>query len=700
MSETPALPKLAVDSKDVQYVKYLIQEQLDAPHVRILECLDAASVNQANVFADFCKSMEPKNVIHFFAPINQLTQPLSDILVRGVRINPRKGLKITADHITLDEKTDRAQDAIQIVHCLVALGSTQNWQRINAETDDNSFETSIPTCENLLPQYHSICTSPTRQEFYVFNPHQIRTLHIVTISAGETLEKGPEMDKRCDLCHDREATVYCANCKVKLCDECDENSHKYNPVLQSHERIPMKEAITSMECCPFHPKNRVEHFCLECGLPVCFECKLQGNHSQGALAKHELIPIKEAYASALRESENEAREYGRRRRAIKRKLADAELRLKDVAENSKAVEAKIMKLAQEAIASLKAQAGERALRIRSAQVELQRKLDELEQNAQFLEDHRELSNPVSFIQAYTMFKEQIRAEYYDDDDLPSDLYVQGDLAIVGGIEIKPRQLTKLPEGVVKRDLDFEEKKQDIRYTDMSTTATSTSTVTQDSVTPSSYYTGTTETTSTTSKHAHKTKLSSMALRKARKMQGPLPFEPFAGSRVITDPDQARILYLCMPFKSTPQTHLLYSTERDGRSILRMHQLIDNVGITAVLVKRGAHVFGGFAANKWNNESNPVVDNSSTFLFSITHDTFIPFRAKAIDACYMLAGKDYLSFGVRDLRLENDFQNCSSCLENSFTCGFEEGSKEAKTFLAGSEKFKAEFVEVWGFFTNK
>ena len=682
-----SLPTLPVDSAPVQYVRYLVQEQLDAPLVRITECLDASSINQANAFSDYCNNMDSKNVVHVFMPLTSLTQPLSDVIARGVRVNPRKGLKINVGKIYIEDKT---KEEIQLVHCLVALGLPQNWQQVSSELDEEKFETSIPTSEDLLQEYNSICTSPERREYYVFSPHQVRTLHIITITGGKRLEKVPEIDMKCDLCHSKDADVYCSNCKVKLCHECDESSHKYNPVLQSHERLPIKDAITSMEFCPFHPKNRVEHYCLECGLPVCFECKLSGNHSQGAASKHVLIPIKEAYQNAIRESDQEEKEYARRRRAIKKKLVDSENRLNDVAENVKVTEAKIMKMAQEAIASLKAQSGERALRIRSTQVELKRKLEELERNQQFLEDQRTLASPVSFIQTFTMHKEQTRSELYDEKDLPMDLYVQGDLAIVGGIEIKPRQLAELPEGVVKRDIDFEEKKKDIRYTDASSTMSTTVTETIQSQ----------YTTDSISKHAHKTKLSSMARRRLRKMASPLSFEPFSDSKVISDPEVARNLYLSMPFKSMPQTHLLYSTERDGRSIGRMHQQIDNVGITAILIKRGVHTFGGFAAAKWTNDDVPVTDSPSTFLFSLTHDAFIPFRAKMLDACYMKAGRDYLSFGIKDLMLQNDFQNCSSELENSFSIGLEENSEDAKTFLAGTEKFKADVVEVWGFFSGK
>ena len=39
----------------------------------------------------------------------------------------------------------------------------------------------------------------------------------------------------------------------------------------------------------------------------------------------------------------------------------------------------------------------------------------------------------------------------------------------------------------------------------------------------------------------------------------------------------------------------------------MHQQIDGVGITAVIIQR-VHIFGGFAVAKWTNDDVPVTDS--------------------------------------------------------------------------------------------
>jgi hypothetical protein len=124
-----------------------------------------------------------------------------------------------------------------------------------------------------------------------------------------------------------------------------------------------------------------------------------------------------------------------------------------------------------------------------------------------------------------------------------------------------------------------------------------------------------------------------------------------------------------------------------------------VGITAVMVKAGAEVFGGFASSRWKADGRPFGNGRNSFLFNLNRDAVIPFRPHAEDACHLFATQDLLSFGRRDLALEGDFTRCQSALENSYGVGFEPGGTDALTFLAGQHRFAADLVEVWGFFTD-
>ena len=672
------LPEIPIESYQTKIVQYQLQQLVHSPNLRVIENYDATSVSKAEEFNAFCKKLEQKNIVHVFIPLPELLQPLSDICKRGVRVNPRKGLKLHIDHVHVNPELP----VLEFAHCLVALGKTQNHQMLKSDPDTETYESSNPLPEQLLDGFNSFRINDN-PEFWVFNPAQVRTLQIIRTTSGDTLTAHPQFEALCDLCKKEKATIWCVNCAACLCEDCNRESHSGNSVLESHARIPFDKAGCYMETCPFHPGNKVEHYCPTCHLPVCYECKLTGNHSQGVYVHHHLIPLSDAYVEAIKKSNVENRNYGRRRRLIAAKIRDADERLKNIALNQRTVEDRIMEEAKKAIESLREQAGYRSLCVRSARQELIRKQKELEDWTDFLETTRELSGPVGFIQAVSIHNDLASSDLKQDYDIPPDLYVQGDLCLTGGLHVKPRQLAEIPEDVKKRDIDFEE--ENVRITDYPTTV--------DTIPPSTVesrsYTYTTNggwVNKGESKYpkTKQIKLSQLSERKEQKVLQSgkkLHFKPFDGSQIVTDDAKRHMLYFCFPFKGLPEPQLLYSTERDGKSMRIMHKLVDNIGITAVLVKRGNLAFGGFAAVKWRADGEPFGEGSSTFLFQINKDAFIPYRPNTEDACTLIADRDYISFGRYDLRLENDFNNCSSHLENSYTYGLGPGSVEADTFLA-------------------
>jgi hypothetical protein len=152
----------------------------------------------------------------------------------------------------------------------------------------------------------------------------------------------------------------------------------------------------------------------------------------------------------------------------------------------------------------------------------------------------------------------------------------------------------------------------------------------------------------------------------------------------------------LPFKTQP--HLLYSSVRDGKSVHKAHKLIDGLGITVTLIQVGEFRFGGFATSKWNSSSQAFGDDGCSFLFSLTHDAVVPYKGPGPDRRALFGAPDVIAFGTEDLILQGDLSECSSILENSYGVGWPEGGVEARTFLAGAEKFNPDQVEVWGFYT--
>jgi len=705
-----SLPTIPPESEAFRVIQYQLQQQLNATRVKLLECYDITSISQAKLFGEFCSNMNPLNIVHAFIPTSELQQPLTDIATRGVRVNPKKGFRFRADKMLVDQN----RSTIEAIHCLIALGNTQNYQSMVGPLDQQVFEQTNPNPDALMVGYHSLCVSDDN-EYMIFNPAQVRTLQIVRFTGGELLNRSSEFGGKCDLCQRENAVLWCSNCTAKLCKNCDQKSHTGNRLLESHNRIGIEEAKPLMEFCPFHPNVRVDHFCPECQLPVCIECKMSGSHSKGAQLHHQLVPLKDAYFSAVRAAQDENKIYGRRRRILQEKLRDSEKRLQDVVNNSKSIEAKIMRIAQEAIASLREQSGERALLIRSTMSEIQRKLEEVDSKSNFIKDHMKLSSPLSFVRSMNIHDKVVN-ELRPDNDLPLPLAVEGDLALCGSLTVKPKSETIAPPGQKLNDVYFDEK--NVRNLDFPSATMVTETNQPTTIATETYQTNTAPSQAlpepTPIQSSKQTKpqgtslirvitLTQMSLRKQQKMteQGlSLSFEPFQGSSIIRNDETARMLYMCFPFKSTPQTHLLFSTERDGRSMKSLHQTVDNVGITAVLVKRNDFVFGGFAAAKWNSDGKPFGEKSSSFIFSLTRDTFIPYRPRIENPCYLIATPTSISFGRYDIVLSNNFDQCQAIIEHSYGIGLQTESSEAKCFLAGEPQFAADIVEVWGFFTQE
>jgi len=676
-------------------LEYLLQQQVGNNKIKVVECYDVSSVSQAQSFSSFCEKMVPINISHAFMLTSELQQPISDIVTNGIRVSSKNGLKICTSNLNIPPNST----IYEAVHVIVALGNTFNLMNPLSAIEHPSFDKKSPSQQDMRENYDSLCIS-SNNEYVVFKQQQVRTLHLIKFMIDDLNSNFSSGPKICDLCQDKLAETWCTNCFAKLCPLCDEKSHNGNKLLVSHKRIPLKDAKTKMESCPIHPGVVVEHFCFQCLQPVCVECKMSGSHSTGPAAKHALIPIKEAFEAAISHICSENKIVHKRKRGLETRRKDAMKRLNDVIQNQKTIEARIMKIAEDAILSLKKQAGERALVIRSTITEIDRKLEELDQNSEFLSTQKENSPPVSFIRS-TCISDQVLEELKNLEDFPLELDVEGDLALTGGLFVCPRRESVVPSGKKANNQRFDERERLTDFVDSTVAENSLPSITENSETSSQVAPSPDSSSKKLSKPMIKvSKITTVAKRKMYRFQKDevsLGFQPFKESQILGT-DDANILYHCFPFKQTPQTHLLFSTERDGRSVRHMHELIDGIGITVVLIRNGEYIFGGFASSKWISNGVPNGQGTSAFLFSLTRDTIVPYRPQIEDPYVMLARKDSLAFGSSDLEIHNNFENCVSIIENCYGIGLDPDSKDAREFLAGESVFNPDIVEVWGFFT--
>ena len=663
-----SVPKVSPFSEEFGYCEQKLRLQLDAPSLVITDMFNI-SLRPINVqFTNFVKSHQPANVMDVFIPTELIRQSKSDIVTQGLKIHQRNGFVFHQNCLigNVEDKT------YELLHLQVALGAVLNYQDKRAPLDKVKYIQTPPTVDCLPEGFHSLRVGENR--YCVFSPNQIKALHILHVTFEHGVSDASPGAKICDMCHQHNASLYCYNDQKRFCEHCDHDIHSQNEILNDHKRVPLYDGLIEMQKCPEHPHLNVMYYCLKCHLPICLDCKVKGSHAHGEASKHKLIPIDQAYKEALFQYQTTDPIFVSRENAINRGLAECERKLDEIQANQQAVEDEIMRIAMKAIDDSRLQSAATANEVKSAQLEYLRKLEEYKKEREIVRLYKEEAEPVPFLQAVAR-KELLQEEMRDNLDLPLPLKVQGNLIVYGRVEVGPPK----PAPPKEQDRDINQVTQTYTY----------------STTESSYL---------EPSDPKWTRLSKMAFRKQSKYDSlgiVLPFHPFTESRIVADATMAERLYLCLPFKGTPQPHLLFSTELHSRNIRTMHKMIDEMGITCVLVQVGEQKFGGFAATKWVPDGIPKKDKNSTFLFQLTKDAFIPYGGQSEDPCYICSTQDTLQFGDGDLKLAGlQFDHCSSQLENSFGLGFLYDSQKAKEFMAGRHHFSPDIVEVWGFFQTE
>jgi hypothetical protein len=102
---------------------------------------------------------------------------------------------------------------------------------------------------------------------------------------------------QCEMCKEKEATIYCGQDKAHLCAECDEAHHVRSKLLMKHSRLPLYHSPFQFGFCPEHQSDRLECVCLECGVMLCQLCLLVGSH--GDKTEHPIISTVEAFRLSL-----------------------------------------------------------------------------------------------------------------------------------------------------------------------------------------------------------------------------------------------------------------------------------------------------------------------------------------------------------------------------------------------------------------
>lgn len=654
-------------SEEFGYTEHLLRMQLNAPSLKISELSDFKLKPIITQFENFIKNHNPVNVVDAFIPVSEISQDVSNVSRYGIRVSPKDGFAFTLNDIKINKSGENV-----LYHAQIALGAVYNYQDMKAPLDSIQYISTPPTSENLPSGYDSLRIG--NNKFVVFHQNQVKNLHLVKFTWDPKFEKVNPSRNVCDICGKPDAKLYCTNDHLKLCQKCDASQHK-SQETKNHKREPLETSLSQNQKCPEHQDHPVQYYCNKCKLPVCVDCKVKGSHSNREFLKHKLTPIDEAFKNCVKEHQDESDFITKRHQILDNEIKNKDAELQQIAKNLKETEDEIMRMAMKAIHDARNQSNQSANLVKSAKLELIRKKDELERQKNLVKGAIDEGEPLYVLQ--TVKDDELYTNFVKENkDLPLKIEGIANLDVFGQIQVKPQAVpAKLNNSSLVQNREINE-------FDSDQNAEEDEEEIEDLPHISSL-----------------AKIAERKLKKFQEMNTKFDFVPFQDSQILTNDELRNRLYLCLPFKAVPEPHILFSSFIHGMTMKSLHENVDNVGITCVLIKFGKNIFGGFAGTKWTPDGNPKREKSSTFLFQLTKDAYIPYGGQKEDTFYTVSTENYISFGGEDLKISGkSLEECSSAIENSFGVGLKYGSKAAKEFLAGKHQFKPDAIEIWGFFS--
>ncbi|XP_036095116.1 E3 ubiquitin-protein ligase TRIM9 isoform X7 [Rousettus aegyptiacus] len=128
---------------------------------------------------------------------------------------------------------------------------------------------------------------------------------------------------KCQLCEKapKEATVMCEQCDVFYCDPCRLRCHPPRGPLAKHRLVPPAQGRVSRRLSPRKVSTCTDHelenhsmYCVQCKMPVCYQCLEEGKHSShevkalGAMWKLHKSQLSQAL-NGLSDRAKEAKEF-------------------------------------------------------------------------------------------------------------------------------------------------------------------------------------------------------------------------------------------------------------------------------------------------------------------------------------------------------------------------------------------------------
>jgi hypothetical protein len=186
-----------------------------------------------------------------------------------------------------------------------------------------------------------------------------------------------------------------------------------------------------------------------------------------------------------------------------------------------------------------------------------------------------------------------------------------------------------------------------------------------------------------------------------KLNGYSSRNPFKSEILINQQEYFELVNLC-EFSPNDKWSLLYRGTRDGFGAKDFHSKCDSYSNTLTLLKaKGSEfIFGGFTSVDWDSTSEWKSDRNA-FIFSLTNKDNTPLKMKIHPNQHKYAICCHSSCGPTfgdDIHIANTANTAMECCSRLGDCykhpQYALGSNEAKNFLAGTEWFQLDEIEVY------
>ncbi|XP_073433757.1 E3 ubiquitin-protein ligase TRIM9 isoform X2 [Dendrobates tinctorius] len=178
----------------------------------------------------------------------------------------------------------------------------------------------------LLPPARNQClTCPQCHRSLLLDERGLRGFAKNRVLEGviERYQQSKAAALRCQLCEKspKEATVMCEQCDVFYCEPCRLRCHPPRGPLAKHRLLPPAQGRVSrrlsprkISTCTDHELENHSMYCVQCKMPVCYQCLEEGKHSShevkalGAMWKLHKSQLSQAL-NGLSDRAKEAKEF-------------------------------------------------------------------------------------------------------------------------------------------------------------------------------------------------------------------------------------------------------------------------------------------------------------------------------------------------------------------------------------------------------